>query len=360
MKKLACLFGFFVIGAASILFAAEGEIFQIKVTAKDSRTAMQRAEEDSLQQAISKFFTFSETMQYGADIKIQILDNKERFATEVDIVNQERKDAGNEYTVSVNVDLVALQTVLENIKQGTTAETAEAVSVTPAEEALAETDPALSADETAEYDALNTLQALNGAIVSIGKIISNRDRIIMTQEYESILNNLNFGAIRDDFELIELNKKIMDTVTESLIDEKSRARVNQIYERKMDKALMAAFRDRMPIGGGLSSFFASAVSAVVSGGLDYEVSKTEYQTELDEKIWELDDKKARELNELNKQLLDTSWRLMQRYQFPGEQRLTANMIDEFTSSISTADRKLALRRLDRLEAPLTQYPSYWF
>ncbi len=360
MKKFACLLGIFIIGAANILFAAEGEKLQISVIAKDSRTAIQEAEEASLQQAISKFFTFTEAMQYGAEIKSQILDHKEQFATEADIIQQERKDTGNEYTVSVTVDLAALQTALENIKNGETAEPAQAMPITPTETS-AEVDPALpSADATAEYDALNTLQALNGAIISIGKITSTRDRVIMTQEYEAILNNLNFGVIRDDFELIELNKKIMDTVTESLIDEQARARADQIYERKKDKALMAAFRDRMPIGGSLASFLGSVVLGGVSGYLDYEVSLSEYQTELDEKDWVLDDKKARELNELSKQLLDTSWRLMQRYQFPGEQRLTANTIDEFTSSIRVADRKLALRRLNRLEAALIQYPPYWF
>ena len=42
--------------------------------------------------------------------------------------------------------------------------------------------------EEGEYDKINTLLALNMAIVSVNTIVSTNDRIVLDQEYDNIIN----------------------------------------------------------------------------------------------------------------------------------------------------------------------------
>ncbi len=58
-----------------------------------------------------------------------------------------------------------------------------------------------------EYDPLHTISALNIAAVSINRILSTQDRIVLDQEYTTIMNNLNLGNIRPDSDIMELYQK---------------------------------------------------------------------------------------------------------------------------------------------------------
>ncbi|MBR6900795.1 MAG: hypothetical protein IKN30_01870 [Synergistaceae bacterium] len=46
--------------------------------------------------------------------------------------------------------------------------------------------------------------ALNMAIVSINRILTTQDRIVLEQEYQDIINNLSLGNIESDYELTAL------------------------------------------------------------------------------------------------------------------------------------------------------------
>ena len=58
------------------------------------------------------------------------------------------------------------------------------------------------------------MAALNMAAVSINRILSTQDRIVLDQEYSSIMNNLNLGNIRPDSDIMELYRKIMDVISQ--------------------------------------------------------------------------------------------------------------------------------------------------
>ncbi|MBQ2616492.1 MAG: hypothetical protein IJF90_06505, partial [Synergistaceae bacterium] len=66
--------------------------------------------------------------------------------------------------------------------------------------------PSVAISETA-YDPQHTMLALNMAVVSVHRILSAEDRIILDAEYQNIINNLSIGNIRSDPEITELYKK---------------------------------------------------------------------------------------------------------------------------------------------------------
>ena len=59
-------------------------------------------------------------------------------------------------------------------------------------------------EEIKNYDSLLTMAALNMAVVSLHRITSTKDRLILDQEYKNIINNLRMGEINADPELTEL------------------------------------------------------------------------------------------------------------------------------------------------------------
>ena len=63
-----------------------------------------------------------------------------------------------------------------------------------------------------EYDPLLTMSALNMAIVSLHRITSTKDRLILDREYKSIINNIRMGEINADHELTSLYQEIVRVI----------------------------------------------------------------------------------------------------------------------------------------------------
>ena len=97
--------------------------------------------------------------------------------------------------------------------------------------------PAYSAEK---YDPLNTMAALNMAVISINRIINNQDRLTLYQEYTNIINNLAVANIESDFEMTELWTGIMDFISSKTLrqDEEKlfRERYTKIQQRQFANA----------------------------------------------------------------------------------------------------------------------------
>ena len=65
-----------------------------------------------------------------------------------------------------------------------------------------------------EYDPLHTMLALNMATASIHRIINSHDRIILNQEYTTIINNIAIANIKADEELTSLYSELMNFITD--------------------------------------------------------------------------------------------------------------------------------------------------
>ena len=63
-----------------------------------------------------------------------------------------------------------------------------------------------------DYDPLLTMSALNMAIVSLHRITSSGDRLILDREYYNIINNLRMSEINPDPELTELYREIVRVI----------------------------------------------------------------------------------------------------------------------------------------------------
>ena len=63
-----------------------------------------------------------------------------------------------------------------------------------------------------EYDPQHTALALNMAVVSINRILTTQDRVVLEREYDNIINRLALGNIESDPEIIELYQELLNFI----------------------------------------------------------------------------------------------------------------------------------------------------
>ena len=88
------------------------------------------------------------------------------------------------------------------------------------------------------YDPLNTMLALNAAIMSVHKVTSTADRIVLDQEYREILTNFAYGNVADDDELINVYNEILDILTREQLQRRDRERFQKAYERQISRVVL--------------------------------------------------------------------------------------------------------------------------
>ncbi len=78
-----------------------------------------------------------------------------------------------------------------------------------------------------EYDPQHTMLALNMAIVSINRILTTQDRIVLEQEYQDIINNLSLGNIESDYKLTALYTEMMSYISSKRLRDEEAKRFNE-------------------------------------------------------------------------------------------------------------------------------------
>lgn len=88
------------------------------------------------------------------------------------------------------------------------------------------------------HDPLNTLDALNHAIVSIYRVERLPSKITVDEEYNAIINNIAWGNITADPELLNLFTEMMNAYTENRLDAKDRDILRRQYEVQVNRAFL--------------------------------------------------------------------------------------------------------------------------
>ena len=211
-----------------------------------------------------------------------------------------------------------------------------------------------------DYDPLNTMLTLNMAIVSVHRIVKTKDRIVLEQEYQNIINNLSLGRIAPDSDLIYLYEELMDFMTQKLLNDKQMERFRKRYAQREKQQFVRSLSGIRAYGGSLTSFMGSLAVSCVSAYFGYQEAINELREELEDKSWEISDEEMKECNELQKRLLKSSWTLLHQYGLPDEYRLTQDSLNDFYEAVRQSDVSKRLRMLRSLEGDFGLYPPYWF
>lgn len=207
--------------------------------------------------------------------------------------------------------------------------------------------------------------ALNLCSVSVSQIIDYNDINILEQEYEAILNNLNLENMPKDEALLDIIKRLLETITFFRIQEGEKEFIEKDYQHKMKNAIWSA----MPNPGALISTGLStgavglAVSLAASVGtayMNYRKNRAEYQMEKEKQYWELKKTAIEQFQTLQQQLFETSWRLADKYEFPDILRLSERQIKQYNNILMDSDEIRKFERLDSIKHKFAAYPPFWY
>ncbi len=204
--------------------------------------------------------------------------------------------------------------------------------------------------------------ALNYCAMSISTIIDYQDKIVLTQEYDAIVNNINMQEIVKDEALHQLYKKLCRILTYLKIKEGDEAWIQRAYENNMKNAIFNSISQFNVVlaGGNPWSMVIGAIHQVCVTYMNYRRNINQYREGRDKALWEIEKDAIRHLNELQIAWIDASWRLADRYNFPDEWRLTQVQIDHYIQVLKDTDDQRALERLDHIANAYDAYPPFWY
>lgn len=204
--------------------------------------------------------------------------------------------------------------------------------------------------------------ALNLCTVSISQIIDYNDINVLEQEYNMILNNLNLEQIPKDQVLLDVLKKILDTITFFRISEGDRVMIDHEYQNRMRTAIWSA----VPSVG---TIFATSNPAALGftlatqvgiGYMNYRRNRSEYQLGKEKAEWQLKRSAMDQLNGLRSELFGTAWNLAKKYEFPDDYRLTAQQIEEYNKILLDENVVKRFNKLYAIKDKFDAFPPFWY
>ncbi len=209
---------------------------------------------------------------------------------------------------------------------------------------------------------LQVLQSLNLIAVSLTHIMTYNDKVVLDQEYNTIINNLNLNNI-PDADIITLLQELMDLLTNSKIQDHDRNYILTRYDKNVQNELKNRVRSRIFDTDLVLNPYAGVLKAVLTTGsfyFNYRSQMATYAREKEEGKWAIEVKTMQDLNNFYKKLLKYSWELMRRYNLPDEWRLNEKQINSYTDILKEPDLDRRYRKLERIENSFQKFPPYWY
>ena len=204
--------------------------------------------------------------------------------------------------------------------------------------------------------------ALNLCTVSVSQIIAYNDLEILEQEYETILNNLNLEYMPKDESLLEILKRLLETITFFRIQETEKQFIEKEYQQKMKNAIWTAVPNLalLVAGGNPVTMGISLASQIGIGYMNYRKNRSQYALDRDQQLFKLQRSAMEQFEGLQQQLFETAWRLADKYGFPDAFRLTERQIRQYNAILMDKDDVRKYERLDAVKEQFAAYPPFWY
>ncbi|MDR3279987.1 MAG: sel1 repeat family protein [Synergistaceae bacterium] len=216
------------------------------------------------------------------------------------------------------------------------------------------------AAQSSGYDPVNTLSALNMAIVSVHRITTTEDRVILDYEYRNIINNLKLGNIEDDPEIRELYKDLMGVIGGKTLRREEAERFNSKYDAREKNRFVNLLSSVRGPAANPWSFIGALLAGEVTAYFGASDPTNDVRAELDDELWKLERENIEECAALQKRLLDSSWTLLRRYALSDDYRLAQSDLDDFDKAIREPDGVKSLRMFRALEPHFKVYAPFWY
>lgn len=119
------------------------------------------------------------------------------------------------------------------------------------------------------YDPQHTMLALNMAIVSVHRILTTGNRIVLEQEYQNIINNLSLGNIESDKDMTALYTDLTGIISRKGLRDKEAEFFRSRYDQREQNLMNHAFSRIQTQGENIVSLIGSLVVSCVSSYFAY-------------------------------------------------------------------------------------------
>lgn len=209
------------------------------------------------------------------------------------------------------------------------------------------------------YDPQHTMLALNMAIVSVHRILTTQDRIILEQEYQNIINNLSLGNIESDKDMTALYSDLMTIISRKRLRSDEAEFFRSRYDQREQNLMNRALSRIQSQGENIFSLIGGFAVSCVSSYFEYQAMKSELPEELRGELWQLTKEDITDCNNLQERLLNSSWNLLRQYGLPDSYRLVQRTLDDFYKAVNEKDPAKRFRMLRAVERDFQVYPPYW-
>ncbi len=220
----------------------------------------------------------------------------------------------------------------------------------------------IRADPNKNQVQLQVLQSLNLIAVSLTHIMTYNDKVVLDQEYNTIINNLNLSNI-PDADIITLLQELMDLLTNSKIQDHEREYILTRFDKNVQNELRNRMRSRIFDTDLVLNPYVGILKSVLYTGsfyFNYRSQMDTYAKEKEQGKWAIEAKTMQGLNSFYKKLLKYSWELMRRYDLPDEWRLNEKQLSDYTDILKESDLDRRYRKLERIENSFQKFPPYWY
>lgn len=220
----------------------------------------------------------------------------------------------------------------------------------------------IRADLNQDQAKLQVLQSLNLIAVSLTHIMTYNDKVVLDQEYNTIINNLNLSNI-PDADIITLLQELMDLLTNSKILDHERDYILTRFDKNVQAELKNRMKSRIFDTDLVLNPYAGILKSVLYTGsfyFNYRSQMDSYAKEKEEGKWAIEAKTMQGFNNFYKKLLKYSWELMRRYDLPDEWRLNEKQLSDYTDILKEPDLERRHRKLERIENNFKKFPPYWY
>jgi hypothetical protein len=194
------------------------------------------------------------------------------------------------------------------------------------------------------------------------QIIDYNDAYILEQEYDAILNNLNLQNYVKDEALLEVNKRLLDTINNCRIKEVTKKFIEKKYEHQMRDAIWAAVPNlHLILAGGTPEQMAIiAAQQIGIGYMNYRRNKSQYALEKEERALKLQEWAMEQFHGLQHTLFETAWRLADRFDYDDVLRLSVKQIREYNEILLDSDPHRRYERLNERAEDFEAFPPFWY
>lgn len=204
---------------------------------------------------------------------------------------------------------------------------------------------------------------LNHCIESLSKVITYKNRVVLMEEYYSIINNLTVEQLVGFSEIGEYRKLMLEKLNELIINETERDRVQRLTERKMKRVMMESVSnaiDQPWIAVNSFSTIITAAKTVAQAAIDYNIKTEEIEEMADQQMWEITKQDMRYLTQLRVQAIDISLKLFEKHNLKESMRITESDMEYLSQILQEKDNEKKLRMLETKKESLQILPSYWY